>query len=427
MPVLDPLWILLIMLAVFVACAMFLRVPTGLSLIIASMSGTLAAGDGLPLRHLVEGAFTYIDPILIIAAAMVFMASLEQSGALGSISRSLLVGLHERPVLLVIGLTVFIMFPGMITGQSTATVLTTGAIAAPVLMACGIPRPKVAAIIAMSAIYGMIAPPISLPTMIMGSGVDMPFTGFDIPLLIATMPLAIGVNLGLAKRYLHKIDMDTVLPGLGENYAARYGFRLFLPLVLVAVLLIGIRLVPGLSANLGIALVFLIGALAGTFTGRRFNLFQASRHSIRQALPVMGILVGVGTFIQIMTLVGIRGMLVVTALGLPSLWKFVGVSVMMPLFGAVSAYGSASVLGVPFLLSFLGQDEIVVGAALSLFAGLGDLMPPTALAGMFAAQVVGETNYFRVLKYTALPALVTILWAIGMILLANPIARLIPG
>jgi len=279
----------------------------------------------------------------------------------------------------------------------------------------------------MSAIYGMIAPPISLPTMIMGSGVDMPFSGFDVPLLIATMPLAIGVNLGLAGRYLKRIDMEAVLPGLGENHAATYGMRLFLPLVLVALLLIGIRLVPGLSANLGIALVFLLGAMVGTVTGRRFNLFQAARRSIRQALPVMGILVGVGTFIQIMTLTGIRGMLVVTALGLPSLWKFVGVSVMMPLFGAVSAYGSASVLGVPFLLSFLGQNEIVVGSALSLFAGLGDLMPPTALAGMFAAQVVGESNYFRVLKYTALPALATILWAIGMILLANPISRLIPG
>ena len=51
------------------------------------MVGALAAGEGLPLRHLVEGAFTYIDPILIIATAMVFMASLEKSGALGSISR----------------------------------------------------------------------------------------------------------------------------------------------------------------------------------------------------------------------------------------------------------------------------------------------------------------------------------------------------
>jgi len=415
------------MLAVFVICAMLLKVPTGLSLIAASVVGALVAGEGFPLRHLVEGTFTYIDPILIIASAMVFMASLQESGALETISRSLLVNLHARPGLLVVGLTVFIMFPGMITGQSTATVLTTGAIAAPVLAACGIPRPKVAAIIAMSAIYGMIAPPISLPTMIMGSGVDMPFTGFDIPLLIATMPLAIGVNLGLARKYLKTIDMEAVLPGLGENHAARFGWRLFLPLILVAVLLIGIRLVPVLSANLGIALVFLIGAVVGTRTGRRFNLFQAARNSIRQALPVMAILVGVGTFIQIMTLVGIRGMLVVTALGLPALWKYVGVAVMMPLFGAVSAYGSASVLGVPFLLSFLGQNEIVVGSALSLFAGLGDLMPPTALAGMFAAQVVGEPNYFKVLKHTALPALITALWAIGMIILANPISRLIPS
>jgi hypothetical protein len=141
----------------------------------------------------------------------------------------------------------------------------------------------------------------------------------------------------------------------------------------------------------------------------------------------MGILVGVGMFIQIMTLVGIRGELVGTTLGLPSVMKYVGVSVSMPLFGAVSAYGSASVLGVPFLLSFLGRNEIVVGSALSLLAGLGDLMPPTALAGMFAAQVVGEPNYFRVLKYTAIPAVITALWAVIMILLANPLAKVLLG
>ena len=96
--------------------------------------------------------------------------------------------------------------------------------------------------------------------------------------------------------------------------------RLFLPLILVAVLLIGIRLVPALSANLGIALVFLIGAAVGTRDRPALQPVPAPPgDSIRQALPVMGILVGVGTFIQIMTLVGIRGMLVVTALGLPSL------------------------------------------------------------------------------------------------------------
>jgi TRAP-type C4-dicarboxylate transport system permease large subunit len=317
------------------------------------------------------------------------------------------------------------MFPGMITGQSTATVLTTGAIAAPVLSACGIPRARVAAVIAMSAIYGMIAPPVSLPTMILGSGVDMPFVGFELPLLVATVPLAIGVNLGLTHRYFKKIDMGAIKAQLGENHVTRYGFRLFLPLILVVVLLIGLRLIPALSDHLGIALVFLIGTAVGTVTGRRFNLLRVAKRSIHQGLPVMAILVGVGMFIQIMTLVGIRGLLVGTTLGLPSVMKYVGVSVSMPLFGAVSAYGSASVLGVPFLLSFLGQNEIVVGSALSLFAGLGDLMPPTALAGMFAAQVVGEPNYFKVLKYTALPAVITILWAVMMILLANPLAAIL--
>jgi presenilin-like A22 family membrane protease len=82
---------------------------------------------------------------------------------------------------------------------------------------------------------------------------------------------------------------------------------------------------------------------------------------------------------------------------------------------------------VPFLLSFLGHNEIVVGAALSLFSGMGDLMLPTALVSLISAQVVGEPRYLRVVRYTVLPTIVTALWAIGMILLANPISRLIPG
>ncbi len=423
---LAPLWLLLIMLVVFVACIVLARLPNGLALVLAAIAGSLAAGQGVPMHHMVEGAFAYIDPILLIATAMVFMASLEDSGALGSISRSLMIGLHRQPVLLIMGMTIFIMFPGMITGQSTATVLTTGAISAPVLIALGIPRAKVGAMIAMSAVYGMIAPPISLPTMIIGSGVDMPYTGFEIPLLIATLPLAFAVNLALAWPHLRRIDLQAVLPGLGEDHAKRYGFRLFLPLVIVGGLLAAIRMIPAVSASVGVALVFMIGALAGAVTGRRFNLARSAQRSLRQALPVLGILVGVGAFIQVLTLVGVRGMMVVEALALPSFWKYVGVAVMMPLFGAVSCFGSASVLGVPFLLSFLGHNEIVVGAALSMFAGLGDLVPPTALASFMAAQVVGEPKYLRVAKYTAIPGIITILWAIGMILLANPIARIIP-
>lgn len=212
---------------------------------------------------------------------------------------------------------------------------------------------------------------------------------------------------------------------MGENHAARYGPRLFLPLIVVAALLIILRVVPAVSSGLRLPMVFLLGAGLCGLAGRRYNLLRSAQNSIRQGLPVMGILIGVGMFIQIMTLVGIRGQMVVATLSLPPAWKLVGAAVSVPLFGAVSAYGTASVLGVPFLLSFLGQNEIVVGAALSLLSGLGDLMPPTALVGMFTAQVIGEPNYYRVLKHTALPTVITALWAVLMILLANPLARIL--
>jgi len=76
-------------------------------------------------------------------------------------------------------------------------------------------------------------------------------------------------------------------------------------------------------------------------------------------------------------------------------------------------------------LALLGRNEIIVGSALSLIAGLGDLMPPTALAGIFAAQVVGEENYFKVLRHCVVPGLLTAAWGIAVILGAKTIAAML--
>ena len=133
-------YVLLIMLASF-ALAVFLgKFPIGVSLAISSIIGALAAGYGFPLRHLVEGTFAYLDPILIITSAMIFMEIIKETGALGEISRLIIIYLHKRPFWMLTLITLFIMFPGMITGLSTAAVLTTGAIVAPALMRLGIPR-----------------------------------------------------------------------------------------------------------------------------------------------------------------------------------------------------------------------------------------------------------------------------------------------
>lgn len=417
--------ILLTMVGGFVFLVLVFRFPKGIALAISSAAGALVAGNGLPIRHLVEGSFAYLDPILIIATAMIFMKVIEGSGALGTLSRQIIEGFHGHPVLLLWMVTLFVMFPGMFTGLTTASVLTSGALIAPSLTHLGLPRDRAGALIAMAAIYGMVAPPIDLPAMIICGGVDMPYIGFEVPLLFATLPLAAVVPLWIAYRHLPKTDLDSIRPNLPESYWKRYGLLLYSPIIVVVVLMLGIRLLPAVFPNLRVPLIFMIGSLVGLFSGKRIPLRRTVLESIKDALPVMGILVGIGMFIQIMTLTGVRGWLVVGTLQLPEVLTYLGIAVSVPVFGAVSAFGSASVLGVPFLLALLGHNEIMTASGLSLMASLGDLMPPVALAGFFAAQVVGEPNYFVVLRRCIVPALLTVIWGIVLIAFANPIAKVI--
>jgi len=142
-------------------------------------------------------------------------------------------------------------------------------------------------------------------------------------------------------------------------------------------------------------------------------------------MPILCILAGVGMFIQIMTLTGGRGWAVISFLALPPVLFYLSIALSMPLFGAVSAFGSASILGVPFILTMIEKNAVLTSSALSAVAGLGDLMPPTALAGIFAAQVVGEKNYFRVLRYCLVPALSELILGIGILLLVPILDKVI--
>ena len=220
-----------------------------------------------------------------------------------------------------------------------------------------------------------------------------------------------------AYKYVKKMDYEAVKNKLNTESRKKFGFRVYIPIIVAIILMVVSKMVPAFS--IGMPLVFLISAIVGCFTGYKVNLAKVAKDSINSVLPVMGILMGVGMFIQIMTLTGVRGLIVTSCLSLPGWALYVAMAVSMPLFGAVSSFGSASVLGVPFLLAFLNKEEIIVAAALSLIASLGDMMPPTALAGIFAAQVVGLEKYTPVLKKCLVPCLMIIIWGILFILGAN--------
>lgn len=432
----------IVMVVAFIALAAA-RLPVSLSLLGAAALGALLGGEGLALRHLVEGSFLYLDALLIIVTAMAFMAAMRTSGALADIARQLVRAFGSRPVVLLPALMLLAMLPGMLSGSSTASVLTAGALVGPVLMALGLDKRRAGAFIAMGGVYGLVAPPVNLPVMIIGAGVDIPYVGFEGPLLLASVPVAIltayivgwpllrrgGAQVQVALDAMEEAAAHSHEGGPGELLTAAAsssrpgmpltGFWAWAPLLWVVLSMAASRLAVSWLPDLGLALTFAVGALVTFLVSRVPGWLGAVRGALRQALPVLGILVGVGAFIQVMTLIGGRGWMVVSLLSLPAALLYAAAGLGVPLFGAVSAYGAASVLGVPLVLAFLDTGNvIVIVSAISLLAALGDLMPPTALAGIFAAQVVGERQYGRILAVCAPLALLTIAYAVGMILLA---------
>lgn len=405
------LLVFLVMLGAFLLGNFLFKLPVSISMIMGAVLGALVAGEGFPLRHLFEGTFVYIDTIIIIATAMIFMKVIEKSGAMEALNAAIVKRFHKVPAIMLMLLMLMIMFPGMITGSSTAAVLSAGSIVAPILLLMGIPAPQTGAILAIGAIMGMAAPPVNIPAMLIAGGVDMPYIGFEGPLLLLTIPGAIFTVLFIGMRYCKNLNYDEISKNLNLKVGAKHGFKLYLPILAVLVLMVLTRTLPTVMPNLGMPLIFIIGSIVGIFTGEKFNFPSTVKDAVNTTIPVLGKLMGVGMFIQIMTLTGVRGYIVISCLGLGSVLLYVAITVVMPAFGAVSSYGAASVLGVPFLLALISGNQIVTAAALSFICSMGDLMPPTALAGNYAAQIVGQ-KYSKVLRYCLIPFIVCVMFGL---------------
>jgi TRAP-type C4-dicarboxylate transport system permease large subunit len=418
----SPVLLLVFMVVAFVALVVIAKLPVSLSLVITAMALPLLAGRGFPLDQLVEGMFGYLDTGLVLITAMIFMKVIEGNGLLGDLTRSITVRFGRSPLLLLVALTIVIMFPGMITGSCTASVLGTGTLVSPILLAMGMPLAVVGAVISSAAVYGMIAPPVNIPVMIIGGGIDLPYIGFDGMLALITFPLAILTTLFIGYRH---VDRSSLAKVIEEKKAEKPSSNLavYLPLLVAIVLMVGPKAFPKWFPDPRMPLTFMISAAVGLVVGRRFDVVKAARAGVSEILPVVGILFGVGMLIEMMTLTGIRGTIVIEALSIPPAFMLLGVAIILPLFGGISVYGGASVLGVPFALALLGQNQIVVLSALSLIGAMGSFMPPVALTPVVAAQLIGEPRYGRIVKLSLVPAIAAVLIGVALLAWANPVAK----
>ena len=436
-----------LMIGGFVALLLFAKLPAGLCMMLSSLIGGVLSffitKTPLGLRYFIEGTFGYFDTILVITTAMIFIGAMQATGALEYLSAVLVKTFRKYPSLLLIVFMIIIMFPGMVTGSSLASAIATGTLVAPIMIKWGIPKRRVGAIIGVGAILGMVAPPINVPAMVICDVVDIPFTGFTLPLLLVSLPIAIICVLLMGRKFVKPIAEDEVENVVDTSVTRELNWTCTLPLILLVVFIVLEMIFPVIFGSLAMPAMFTLCTILGFFLGRKLKFFKKQsvveveeevedngeiiivkkqkeneqpesivevlRQGVAKSFGAMGLLMGVGMFMETITLNGVRGYFVTNAISLSDVWAYVGMAVSLPLFGGISAFGSASMLGGPFVMALNGiSDNIFVTCGLSALAAIGEFSPPTAMSANFAAEVVGEKKWAKI-SVEALPSLGIIL------------------
>ncbi len=403
------------------------KLPVGLVMVLAGAVGFLASGRGLPLRHMVEGSFFFFYLMMVIATSVLFVTILEASGSFDALTRLLITKLYKQPAVLLCLLMLLIMLPAMLTGSAPVAMLSTGVLVAPILMRMGIPKIQTAAILAMGGLLGQSAPPINVMIMIIATSVFMPYEGFGLPLALLTFPLAVFSVLYLGRKYVKLDTMEKLVAEIKADTTTEIpkGFGPYLPFVVLAVLMAGPRIWPATFVDPGAPLSFTISAIVALFTGRKVNLPEVTKVSMKKALGVLCLFVGIGVLVQSLSFTGLRGFIAVASMAVPKqfLYPFVGITAPL-VCGPLVPFGASAVVGPPFVLAFTDQNSVIITSAVSMFLSLGCLTPPTALSGLFGARVVGvEKEYGKVFRAALVPAALTFILALIFMIYANQIGK----
>ena len=417
----------------FLGLHLLLRWPLPLTFIAVAVATALLGDFGVPFRHLVEGSFGFINLMLALFAGAFFGHMMRCSGAADAAAAGLVrvVGGRVLPVLALAGLPLFVV--GMFVGIAGVAVLSAGVFAVPALRRIGYDDATIAAFVAVMATAGMIAPPMNVPALLIADGVNMPWTNVAKPLLALALPLAAAALIWFARCSPNR--RRAALPRLGGGLFAvplppggdgdlAACLRGFAPLALIVAIWVAVRLSDAVVVDPASPLILVIGGLAALPLLPRKE-FRTVIMDAFTGTPLLlaAVLASVGVLVQVMTLTGVRGWLVIGAMSLEAPWNYPGILVGIPLLGgALTAMAASDVVGVPAAFSFIGQDMILNVAALSAIASLAEFVPPTSISAALSCYVVGGGTVGQVFRRAWLPLAVLAALAMLMLVFAKQLA-----
>ncbi|NIM58598.1 MAG: C4-dicarboxylate ABC transporter [Candidatus Aminicenantes bacterium] len=417
--------IILAIMVVAYSLAKWKNLSVELSMLSAAVCGGIAGAFvstppiGQLARHLVEGAFTYLDVILVFSTATIFMAIVRESGGVNYVVRATIKYFYNLRIIALILLMIIVLIPGALTGAGSVSLLVVGAPVALALGYLGITKRRIAAILFIVAGLSAAAPPVNIWAMILSAGTAIPYVGFELPLGIPVLILGTFTVLFLGWKRERTMDLGEVLKEMPEVPERMSWWRVILPFLIFFGLIVASRILPFSTPILGLPLEFVIAALVALLVSpKKIKILELSRDTMKRLLPLLATMVVVGMLQQVMTATGVRGLLSFAVISTPITLLFILLAVIIPVSEGVLTYGGAAIIGIPLIwfLDSIGLHATVAIAGLSLLWPLGDGLPPTALIGRLSVMVSEyKDSYWTFLRSTWLPWLIITVVGILMI------------
>jgi hypothetical protein len=409
--------LILIAIALFFVTPRFLRWPLPLAFIVVAIATAVLGDYGFPYRHLVEGGFGFINLVLGLFAGAFFGHMMRKSGAADLAADGVIRLARGRvvPVLVMVGLPLFVV--GMFVGIAGIAVLSAGVFAVPALKRMGFDNATTAAFIAVMATAGMIAPPMNVPAMLIADGTNMPWTNVTGALLALSLPMAVSAVAWFAVQSRSSRAGEIVERSETGWRTTLYGVA---PLLVVVVAWIGIRMLGNRIVDPSSPLILVIGGFIALPLLPKGEFRRVISYTFSGTpLLLAAVLVSVGVLVQIMTLTGVRGWIVISTMSLPAPWNYPGLLIGMPLVGgALTSMVTSDVMGVPAAFSFIKQDMILNVTAISAIAALAEFVAPTSIAASLSCYVVDGGTVGQVFRRAWPPLLVLAATAVLMLLFA---------